>query len=117
MRAECECRLGRSLALPRTPSPILRITQRHLDPCQVMSERSQLSRAQRSNDTDFSSEPDWSILYYRTITAGQLLVTLLIRVIRIYVFVHNLRPFDIQGHVSVSPYKRLKGLAGRLNDR
>ena len=30
MRAECSCRLGQSLALPRTPSPILRITQRHL---------------------------------------------------------------------------------------
>ena len=30
MRAECECRLGPSLALPRTPSPILRITQGQL---------------------------------------------------------------------------------------
>ena len=30
MRAECECRLGRSLALPSAPSPILRITQGHL---------------------------------------------------------------------------------------
>ena len=30
VRAECECRLGRSLALPRTRSPILMITQGHL---------------------------------------------------------------------------------------